>query len=487
MQPPRSFLWHDYETFGTHPAADRPAQFAAQRTDARLEPVAESTEWYCAPADDMLPHPGACLVTGITPQEAQRLGLREAEFARRVHEEMIEPGTCIAGFNNLRFDDHVTRNLFYRNFFDPYAHEYSDGNSRFDLIDLARMCYALRPNGIEWPVHDSGMPSFRLEDLTAANRIPHAGAHDAQADVHATLSLARLIRTRQPKLFDWALSLRDREQVARLLDPAQPVPVLHTTSRISARRGCTSLVFPVAEHPRYRKSVIVYDLMTDPQALLDASSAELHDLVFTPRADLPDEVDRLPLKAIKINGVPMVAPAGVLHGVDCSRIGLDPDRCRTHAERITARLREVRSKVMDVFAEPPPAPPADPDLQLYGGGFFSATDRALLASVRETPPAELGSGDWHFQDPRLPEMLFRYRARNFPDTLSDAEVERWRKWRMKKLLEPADDGVLSHAAFVQALAEERAAHRGDGDAQAILDQLESWARQLGLPAAGESR
>lgn len=64
MNPPRSFLWHDYETFGTHPALDRPAQFAALRTDADLNVTGEPLEWHCAPADDYLPHPTACLITG---------------------------------------------------------------------------------------------------------------------------------------------------------------------------------------------------------------------------------------------------------------------------------------------------------------------------------------------------------------------------------------------------------------------------------------
>ena len=181
MSTPGQFLWHDYETFGTHPALDRPSQFASIRTDSELNPLGDPSEWYCAPANDMLPHPIACLITGITPQEALQKGVCEAEFAKRIHAEMMEPGTCSVGYNSLKFDDEFSRNIFYRNFLDPYEREWRNGNSRFDLISLARMCFALRPDGIEWPINELGKPSFRLEHLTAANNIGHEGAHDAVA------------------------------------------------------------------------------------------------------------------------------------------------------------------------------------------------------------------------------------------------------------------------------------------------------------------
>src|SRR5210317_2087532 len=234
MQPEQTFLWHDYETCGAYPQLARPAQFAAFRTDAELEPVDEPINWYCQPATDVLPHPAACLITGITPQTALANGVNEAEFAARIHAEMMEPGTCSVGYNSIRFDDEFSRNLFYRNFFDPYEREYKNNNSRWDLIDLARMCYALRPAGIEWPEHEPGKPSFKLEHLSAANQIVHEGAHEALSDVMATIGLARLIFSRQPRLFDWALKMRNQHQVMQMLSPATPEPLLHTSSRIPA-------------------------------------------------------------------------------------------------------------------------------------------------------------------------------------------------------------------------------------------------------------
>ena len=484
MKPPTTFLWHDYETFGADPMRDRPAQFAAQRTDANLEPVGEPLTWYCAPADDVLPHPMACLITGITPQDARRKGLRETEFAARIHDEMMQPGTCSAGFNSIRFDDAVTRNLFYRNLRDPYEREYRNGNTRWDLIDLARMCYALRPEGVQWPEHEPGKPSFRLEDLSMANGIAHEGAHEALSDVRATIGLARRLRAAQPRLFDWGLEMRDHTQVARLLDPVEPQPVLHSSARIAATRGCTALVLPLAVMPDRPKSVIVFDLAADPAPLIREPAEVIHDLVFTAAEDLPEELERLPLKVIHGNHVPMLAPMATLKGIDTGRIGLDVDRCLDHARRLLPKLELVRAKVSEVYAQPADGydDGADPDRMLYSGGFFSAGDRHLMKKILAVPPAELPGHIWSFQDSRLPLMLFRYRARNYPETLSPEEAQAWERDRRRRLVETTDPGYFTVRDFEAALGELREARKDDSTALRILDRLESWALEIGLGA-----
>jgi exodeoxyribonuclease-1 len=485
MRLPDSFLWHDYETFGTNPHTDRPAQFAAQRTDADLNPMGEPLGWYCAPADDVLPHPAACLITGITPQQALREGLIETEFARRINEEMMRPGTCSAGFNSVRFDDAFTRNLFYRNLRDPYEREYRNGNSRWDLIDLARMCYALRPEGIAWPLHDSGKPSFRLEDLSAENDIPHEGAHDALADVGATISLARRIRSAQPRLFQWGLDMRDQKLVARLLDTVNPKPVLHTSARFPAERGCTTIVLPLAVVPDRPKSVVVFDLAADPAALIREPPEVIHDLVFTPAADLPEELDRLPLKTVHGNHVPMLAPLNTLKGVDAGRIGLDPERCLRHADLLQQSLAPVRRKVAEVFSPSGSRfeESSDPDLMLYSGGFFPDSDRNLMRKLLTLAPAELSGSQWKFQDARLPQMLFRYRARNFPDSLSPEEAREWDRDRRLRLVDGAEPGYFTLSEYRQAAAELRAQKQDDPKAHSILDRLDAWVLEIGLSDA----
>ncbi len=250
-----TFYWHDYETWGTDPSVDRPAQFAGVRTDEDLNIIGEPLRLFCRPAPDILPQPEACLITGIAPQKALNEGVPEAEFIARIYREFTEPGTCSVGYNSLRFDDEVTRYTLYRNFYDPYEREWANGNSRWDIIDMVRLCYALRPNGIEWPVVD-GKVSFRLELLTAANGIRHEAAHDAYSDVEATIALARLVKARQPALYDYVLQHKHKNKLAGLIDLLNRKPLLHISSRFSADTGCAALVMPLAMLPSIKGAVV---------------------------------------------------------------------------------------------------------------------------------------------------------------------------------------------------------------------------------------
>lgn len=439
---PLTFLWHDYETFGADPRRDRPAQFAAIRTDADFNEVGETAEWFCRPADDYLPHPQACLITGITPQQARRRGLPEAEFAGRIEALMSVPGTCVLGYNSLRFDDEVTRHLFYRNLIDPYAREWQNGNSRWDLIDVVRAFHALRPTGIEWPRREDGAPSFRLEDLTAANGIAHQGAHDALADVRATIALARRLREANPRLFDYLLGLRGKRAVSKLLDVPGRKPVLHISRRYPASRGCAALVVPLAEHPTNPNGVIVYDLSVDPTPLFDLSAEQIRQRVFVSNDDLAEGEARIPLKVIHINKCPVLFPASALkdvegpnkgeYGAIVERLGLDVAACRAHWKHLAAHP-EVASRVSEVFAAPPPSGPEDPDLMLYAGGFFSPADRQQMQRVRDSDPWDLVGARFAFQDPRLEEMVFRFRARSYPETLEGEELAQWEAYRWARM------------------------------------------------------
>jgi exodeoxyribonuclease-1 len=468
-----TFLWHDYETTGADSARDRPLQFAALRTDEDLMPVGDPVMLYCKPAPDVLPHPEACLITGITPQEADREGVIEAEFAAGVHAELAQSGTCGVGYNSLRFDDAFTRHLLYRNFFEPYEREWKDGNSRWDLIDLARMCHALRPDGIEWPRRADGTPSFRLEDLAAANRLDQRRAHDALSDVEATLALARLIRARQPKLWDYSYALRRKAAVFRLLDVARMTPVLHVSSRYPAARGCLAVVAPIAMHPEQPNAVIVYDLDTDPAPLLQLDADAIADRVFTARADLPEDIERIPLKLVRANQAPALAPLSVLKGVDLARIALDADRCLAHLERLRT-ADGLAEKLRRVFARAAPsATVPDPEIGLYAG-FLEDADRRLLAEVRATPPAQLGRRRFAFRDARLPELLFRYRARNWPETLDPAEAGRWNAFRRRRLDVETPLTTLTLEQYFATLAALRNDPATTAAQVPLLDALEAW-------------
>lgn len=473
--PETSFYWHDYESFGVEPRRDRPAQFAGQRTTLDLEPIGEPLSIYCQPPTDLLPHPEACLITGITPQKAEAEGLPEPAFIACINEALGAPGTCSVGYNNLRFDDELTRHTLWRNFFDPYAREWRNNCSRWDLIDVVRLVYALRPEGIEWPRREDGAPSFRLEELAEANGLSKARAHDALSDVHTTIALARLLKQKKPKLFDFVFTSRDKRSARAMLDPESPKMVLHVSQRFPAATGCISPVLPLARHPVNGNAVICFDLRHDPGDLLELPPDELFDRLFTPAEDLPEDVERLPLKAVHINRCPVLAPVGTLKGVDTERLALDMDRCEQNAQRLLAELETVCETATELFAAQDFAPSADPEQGLYDG-FVGDDDRRRCEEIHSLDGAGLKALGTPFADARLNELLWRYRARHFPESLDATEAAEWAQWRENRLLF-APDGGLSLDDFDTLLGQLRARVSEDADV-AVLDELTAWGQRL---------
>ncbi|MEJ8809777.1 exodeoxyribonuclease I [Variovorax ureilyticus] len=477
---PHTFLWHDYETFGSVPRRDRPAQFAAIRTDAELNEIGEPMMIYCKPAPDYLPSPEACLITGITPQQCLEHGLPEHEFAARIESAFSKPGTIGVGYNTIRFDDEVTRFLFWRNLIDPYAREWQNDCGRWDLLDVVRLTYALRPDGIEWPRKADGTQSFKLEDLSRANGLVHEAAHDALSDVRATIALARLIRDRQPRLFDFAFALHRKDRVASELGlPATKEsmrPFLHVSGMFPAERGCLAVMWPLASHPTNRNELLAWDLAHDPSELggLDAETMRLR--LFTRTADLPEGVTRLPIKSVHLNKSPMVVGnLRTLAPAMATRWSIDMDAAMRNAA-IAASLPDMTGIWQRVFERAKEGTP-DVDEDLYGG-FVGNGDRRRLTELRSLSPAQLvhAQARTAFDDPRLEELLFRYRARNFVETLTEEEAERWEAHRVARLLEGEGGArnVDELFAEIDTLAE-KADERGEEILGALYEYAEAIA------------
>lgn len=478
MPLPKSFYWHDYETWGADPRRDRVAQFAGLRTDLAFNPIGEPLVIYAAPADDFLPQPEACMVTGLSPQICRDRGMPEAELFGAVNAEFSRPGTCVLGYNTIRFDDEFTRYGFYRNFIDPYAREWRDGNSRWDLIDVVRLTRALRPEGIEWPRREDGAPSFRLEHLSAANGIEHAGAHDALADVRATVALARLIRDRQPKLFDYLLAHRDKQWLDRVLDPRRQQPVVHVSARYPAELGCIAAVLPLAPHPVNRNGVIVYDLRHDPEPLLHLSSEQIRERLYTPSAERPEGESRIALKIVHINRSPVVVPMNTLTAAARDEWRMDESVEQRHRQRLL-EAQGLAGKLAEVFAESPFQPADDPDQALYDG-FISPDDRKRCEQVRCCKPEELGDCVAAFDDPKLDELLFRYRARNYPHTLTPPERNRWQAYRLQRLTSPEGSASIQLDEYRRQLSRLAIDTSLSPQRRAVIDDLLDWPAEIGL-------
>lgn len=480
-----TFFWHDYETFGAQPRYDRPAQFAGIRTDAELNEIGEPVMWYCQPANDYLPDPQSCLITGITPQRALEEGVTEAEFSARIEAELAQAGTVGVGYNTIRFDDEITRFMFWRNLTDPYAREWQNGCGRWDLLDVVRMVYALRPEGIAWPTKEDGSVSFRLEDLARANGLLHEQAHDALSDVRATIALARLIRQRQPRLFDFAFALHKKDRVLQEMGlPATQEharPFLHVTGMISPARGCLAVMWPLATHPVNKNEIICWDLSQHPGELAGIGIEDLRLRLFTRQAELPEGVSRLPIKSIHINKSPMVVGSlKTLSPAMAEKWGVDMELAMQHAA-VARDLPDMSAQWKSVFQRQTGeegGEPLDVDQDLYGG-FIGNEDRRRLMHVRKLSPQELALDRTGFDDARLGELVWRYRARNFPATLTAAEQRRWEQHRAACLIEGRGGARTAEQMFamIDALSE-----TADERGEEILGDLYDYADAM-LPEA----
>jgi len=461
----QTFYWYDLETSGTDPRWDRIMQFAGVRTDEDLNEVGDPMCTYVALADDVLPNPDSSLVTGITPQRARAQGSTEWRALRQISALLSAPQTCTVGYNTLRFDDEFIRHGFYRALMDPYAREWRNGNSRWDLIDLARATGALRRDGIQWPTDEAGLPVYKLEHLTRANGIEHGQAHDALSDVRATLGLARLIRERQPRLFAYYLGCRQKKHVRALLEPYGARLCVHVSGMYPRERFGTAPIVSICRHPVNSNSVIVADLSRDVELLLHGSEDEIRASLYR-----PNNPDRPPLKEVRINRSPFIADIEVLTDENWSRLGFDRKAINERQRRL--RQPGLAHKLMRVFAGPRPESVVDVEGALYAG-FLDDADRSRCEALQQA----LEAGQWQdldFTDKRLAVLAARLKARSFPQLMSEQERADWVEFVRDKL---AAEGApwRNLPAFRQRL-DELATERGPEDP--VISELRAHAERL---------
>ncbi len=434
-----TFFFYDLETSGLSPREDRIMQFAGQRTDMNLEPLDEPVNLLVKITDDALPSPGAINVTGITPQQTLMDGVNEAEFCRYTMEEIFVPNTVAVGYNTVRFDDEFMRAILWRNFYDPYEWEWKDGRSRWDILDVVRLTRALRPEGIKWPFREDGKPTNRLELITKLNGVSHEHAHDALSDVYATIAVAKLIRDKQPELFSYLFNMRGKNEVKKLVNLEHRQPFVYASGRYSNDSNKTTVVFPLA--PGRNGNVLVYDLRYDLESVLKQDLQE-GDNVVQPEdaADVarlsgkPAARSFFPIvKELCYNKCPAVAPVGVLESGDgWNKIGLTKEMVENNL-RILLGHPEFAEQMRERYENRPEFPPAiEPEVALYEG-FLNDRDRIKVSAVRNAEPSKLADFHPEFDDERLPELLLHYKGRNYPEALSDSEMEAYEMYRTERL------------------------------------------------------
>ncbi len=481
---PATILWYDLETFGRDPQHDRIAQCAFIRTNEALEEVAPPVVLYCRLPPDYLPDPEACYIHGITPQEVERNGLCEYEFALRIMREMSVPNTTVAGYNSIQFDDEFIRRLFYRNLLDPYTREYKNDNSRWDVINLLRAVHDLKYEGFMWPVNEDGNPSFKLEELAKANGVAHENAHDALFDVRATIGLAQKVRRTYPRLYQWYFQHRRREKLTPLVNLSLRENMLVHTSQLYTRAGgCSTVITPLGLVEADRHALVAYDLRFSPVPFYGMSEDELRDLVFTER--LEGGPVHPPITMIRLNSCPYLAPLSVLDGQAAKRLDIDIEACRRHLgeleavsglkERLVAAYRSER-KPLDLDE-------LDPEYALYGGGFYPDEDRRVLERFHEVLQHEgphAAKNEFlrvQFRDPRILTLMGRLLARNFPETLTAEQHLSWRKHAYGWVQLPLEKGATALADYAR-LEQQLGAMSADDPRRPIAVALLAWKEKI---------
>jgi exodeoxyribonuclease-1 len=477
-----SFFFYDLETSGFSPKTARVMQFAGQRTDMELKPIGEPVNVLIKLTPDVLPDPDAVLITGITPQQTLTDGLTEAEFLKYFQDEIVRPDTIFTGFNTVRFDDEFMRYLLYRNFYDPYEWQWKDGCSRWDLLDLVRMTRALRPDGIEWPFAPDGKPSNKLELLTKANKLNHYQAHDALSDVHATIAVAQLIKDKQPELFEYVLKGRGKQAAKELVQKG--TPFVYTSGRYGSQYLHTTAAVLLNPHPE-QDAALVYDLRVDPTPFLNMSVDELVDAW---KFSKDPEKLRLPVKTLKYNRCPALAPLGVIKDVSTQeRLRLPVETITSHLDilkkhhtdftakiiQAIRRLDEERARAQTEILDNE----ITVDERLYDK-FIDKGDAPVMRAVHAATAEDLSQLADQFKDERLRSLLPLYKARNFPSSLSGEERAAWDEFMNHKLL---SGGNSSRLAKYFGRLQELAKGNLTGEQQYLVEELRLYGESI-VPA-----
>lgn len=468
----KTFFFYDLETSGLSPREDRIMQFAGQRTDMNLQPIGEPYNLLVRLNDDTLPSPDALMVTGITPQQTVADGYSEAEFAKILINDIFTQDTCAVGFNSIRFDDEFVRHTLWRNFYDPYEWTWSEGRSRWDMLDVIRLTRALRPEGINWPMVD-GVAVNRLELLSKENKLTHDKAHDALSDVEALIEVTRLIREKQPQLYDYLFKMRDKKEIKKLVNLDDKKPFVYASGRYDTEFNKTTVAFPLTAGKN--GNVVVYDLRYDPAPLIDLSTKELAAKLYAKYDERKAEgFIILPIKELQYNRAPAIAPMGVLEQNNgWQKISLDLKSVEQH-KKILMSAPHFAENIREIIQQCPEfAKAIDPEAQLYDG-FLSDRDRLRVETVRNASERELADFHPTFDDDRLPPLLLHYKARNYPKTLSEAEIDLWETWRASRINRQLPEFMASLSRLANLESDEQK--------QFILSELQLWAESI-VPAA----
>ena len=311
-----------------------------------------------------------------------------------------------------------------RNLLPVYDREWKNGNSRWDLLDPLRMAWALRPEGLNWP-EVQGRVSFKLEDLTQANGIGHEQAHDALADVYATLALAQKLKAAQPKLYAYLFNHRRKDALRQIVNPYQAQAFVHTSGMLGHERHYTSVFYPLMPHPNNSNAIICVDLNQDFSIWPELTTEDFHHALFTPGDQRNENHPYVGIKGVHLNRAPAVAPLSVLLPETQARLGLDLEEILMNQEWMAAYKPQLIAKLKPLYNQAFAEETQQRVDEMLYAGFINPQDQHMLIQLQTQPTETWDTQHPPFSDERLIELYFLAKGRNSPQALTDQEKAQW--------------------------------------------------------------
>ncbi len=458
------FTFVDLETTGKERKRNfynQARQFAFVRTDDDLN-LKEELEFRCRVQEWTLPEPGALTITGV--------GIGELISAEKsLYTVMGELANLLSswgparfvGHNLLDYDETFVRTGFYHSLRDPYPMQ-KGGSTRMDTLVIARVVDFLCPGALAVPVGSNGKRSFRLGDLVVANGHRLVNAHDALADAHACLWLARTIRDRAPAIWAHAMRVSDRAYVSELVYES---PIFLQIDAVFGAMRTTPLT-AIVQNPNQRSEAVCFDLRVDPTTLLALSPDSLAVAIAR---GTPKGIVRL-----KVNSSPM------LFRTDDQLVNAVPygDRAELAAraaaiaqnEEFKTKVRQACDLARDLW------PKATEVEEMIYSGFADAAAEMMMAQFHKATTAERALLVNQFTDPRYREIARRIVAVEHPEALSAEGRERHQRFVEGRLYADGEPKWLTVRNARRELAREML--NADDNARNLLREYDAYLSEL---------
>lgn len=454
-----AYVFYDTETTGISTDFDQILQLAAIRTDDELNEL-ERFETRCRILPWVVPSPGAMLTTGVTSSMLVDPTLpSHFEMVAAIEAKLMEWSPAVfAGYNTIRFDETLLRQALFQNLRRPYLTN-TNGNTRADVLTMARACAFHAPNALAVPLNDRGKPVLKLDQLAPANGFDHSNAHDALADVEATIFIARLIRQRARGLWDHLVTMGNKRDAESFVRSGE----MFVRTDVFGRNAHTRPVALCGRDPSYGAQVATFDLTVDPGPYLCRNEDQLlGDLQASPKI----------IRPLRLNSQPLVLPFELV--ADEGEWDVAPDVLMERAERVHAHPEfqtRVGTALSRLYEDREPSP--FPEQQVYDG-FPPRGDEALMANFHRARdwPARLEIAG-QLQDQRLKHFAYRMVYAEAPEVLSESHRAQIERWIRERVLNEESEAPWTTVSKAEADLEKA----GEGDVSAakrvVLEDIRS--------------